>query len=1583
MPVNAWCQIGAVFNDNNGIYYEVTSETEVSVTYPDDYDPWGWTDNEYGYPSYNGDITIPANVIYEGKIYEVTSIGMAAFEACADLLSVKLPNTIRSFEANAFYKCTSLTSINIPSSIVSIGDRALQACACASIDLPEGLESLGYCAFYGCSFEYITVPSTVTFFDDAVFANCSNLIEVDFLSAISEFPTELFQNCSNLKKVSIPSTVTSIEKDAFVGCGNIQKVLLNNKTSVVDIKPNAFPASVFSNATLYVPAGKLSDYLGCGFANISDDAVVEVSVWPSPFGVGSVTGADIYQGGDEFTVVATPTSKYVFAGWEYPEDMDVIEENENSIKFSLSAEVASKYMASGIDIIAKFEKVKYTLSLVYDENDGVVTGATDGQLFEVDSKVTLTAVPNPGYHFLKFTDENDAVLASTAISSVATTDVVFTDNKTVKAIFEENPSYNVSLTVNGNAFGHVTGLRNEGIYLQGQEIALTAIPENHCKFAGWTVDGTNAGNDEELTIGDVDKDYAIVATFTEDPKSTLTIGVKDNIPGCSVGFVNSSFSSPQTLYVGETAAIIANAAPTHYHFVEWINAANGVQVSDQMTFVVEYGNDDLNYLAVYEEDPTYSIIVESDMPEASDLVETTYSGLYDADVQNLGFTVNTGYEFVSWEYGVTGGSTTSTSLDPSQNVVVNGNNMTYVAHFQKKSFNIVSEAENGSILLSANSAVMGAEITVDATPAEGYELVSVTTDQVGTDIVNGKFIMPASDVVVSATFKKHDYAITSGIIANGTISVASSAQMGEEVVVTPTPAAGYEFEAISTTPATIISGNKFTMPASDVTVNAAFKAIVYNVTAATPVNGKVDLSASSATIGTEVIVTATPDAGYVLESLTTNVEGVDVVDGKFSMPASDIEVSAVFKKVDYLIITGTTVNGSISVVEGAQIGEVITVTVTPDEGYELEGLTTSVEGLTVVDGQFTMPASDVTVYATFKLKEFNVIAAIAENGKIMTSVSKAVMNTPVTVATIAAEGYELDTIMTNIEGLKVADGGFTMPASDVTVSAIFKKVNYAITTSDIANGTVTVAESAQMGDVVEVIANPSLGYELEAISTIPELEVVDGKFVMPAGSVVVNATFKAIEYDITTATTTNGTLALSAEKATIGTVVSVIASPAVGYEVESITTNIEGLEVVDGKFIMPASDVVVNATFKAIVYKVNVAESENGSVTTSVQTATIGNEVVVAIDAAEGYELDKLMTNVDGLAIADNKFVMPASDVTVTATFKAVVYTVATVEVSNGSVALSAEKATIGTSVSVTATPDEGYELESVTTSIEGLNVVDGKFTMPASNVEVSASFKAIVYDVNVATANNGKVKVSSSTAIIGDELTVTVDPAEGYELESLTTDIEGLEIVDGKFIMPANNVTVSATFKVACETCKNKVEIASIFDWILVVDNNSLKEVYEGVSSEDVAWYRVVDDADEWCEGAQNEMGKPDEKVATGFYFADDNQSLLNTGDYYVVITLKNHMCKYITSDVVSYSSSNKMLLTPTSVRHGQTLTLTGLPSVNAVVNVYDVRGTLVKTMNTEGNSIMTFEAESVNGIYVVSVIADQYVKSIKYIVK
>ena len=162
------------------------------------------------------------------------------------------------------------------------------------------------------------------------------------------------------------------------------------------------------------------------------------------------------------------------------------------------------------------------------------------------------------------------------------------------------------------------------------------------------------------------------------------------------------------------------------------------------------------------------------------------------------------------------------------------------------------------------------------------------------------------------------------------------------------------------------------------------------------------------------------------------------------------------------------------------------------------------------------------------------------------------------------------------------------------------------------------------------------------------------------------------------------------------------------------------------------------------------------------------------------------------------------------ATPSATKYAVSFATVESGSFSASPSKAEAGAEVTLMATPAEGYAFNN-DWSVKGadetaIEVVDGKFTMPAQNVTVSGTFSKVAYTITKAAAENGSFIVKKgdaevTTAFKGDKLTLEATPAEGYTLGNWTvTYIDGetkksVSVNANTFYMPSANVTVSATF--------------------------------------------------------------------------------------------------------------------------------------------------------------------------------------------
>ena len=139
-------------------------------------------------------------------------------------------------------------------------------------------------------------------------------------------------------------------------------------------------------------------------------------------------------------------------------------------------------------------------------------------------------------------------------------------------------------------------------------------------------------------------------------------------------------------------------------------------------------------------------------------------------------------------------------------------------------------------------------------------------------------------------------------------------------------------------------------------------AVKYSINVVQPANGTVSASATSATAGTTIELTATPAEGYTLDYFT--LDGERINGDTFIMPARNVEVSAVFTANAYSITVVQPANGTVTASKlSAFFGEAVELTAVPDEGYELSHYV--VNGAANNGGTFTMPARDVIVTAVF------------------------------------------------------------------------------------------------------------------------------------------------------------------------------------------------------------------------------------------------------------------------------------------------------------------------------------------------------------------------------------------------------------------------------------------------------------------------------------------------------------------------------------------------------------------------------------------------------------------------------------------
>lgn len=172
------------------------------------------------------------------------------FNGCSSLIEINLIGCTSMKGSGSFKGCSSLTKVVMnPATInyTSIGTEAYEDCGSLTqlglipgeCTIPSTMESIGNDAFQRTAFTKVVMPNTVTTLGYNVFANNSNLQEVNISSALSSCGVCVFMNCTSLSVVNglENCALTSIPRDTF-NSTNLEVVVLSNK--ITNIGQTAF-----------------------------------------------------------------------------------------------------------------------------------------------------------------------------------------------------------------------------------------------------------------------------------------------------------------------------------------------------------------------------------------------------------------------------------------------------------------------------------------------------------------------------------------------------------------------------------------------------------------------------------------------------------------------------------------------------------------------------------------------------------------------------------------------------------------------------------------------------------------------------------------------------------------------------------------------------------------------------------------------------------------------------------------------------------------------------------------------------------------------------------------------------------------------------------------------------------------------------------------------------------------------------------------------------------------------------------------------------------------------------------------------
>ena len=514
---------------------------------------------------------------------------------------------------------------------------------------------------------------------------------------------------------------------------------------------------------------------------------------------------------------------------------------------------------------------------------------------------------------------------------------------------------------------------------------------------------------------------------------------------------------------------------------------------------------------------------------------------------------------------------------------------------------------NGSVVAMPQIAWPGDTVALTIQPEQDYMLTSWTAGEGVTQLGDSAFIMPLGDVIVTATFErvKH-HVIVSDSIMNGSVEVmpSSVAVYGDTIVVKANP----ESELYYFTRWTIIDSNgvelallplegdstSFVMPTCDVHVSAQFEQYVFLITNVAE-NGSIH-SEDSAVPTDTVPVTIVPAFDYELVNWSAGDDVTLVGDSAFVMPFHDVELTASFTRIRHHVVVSDSIeNGMVIISPDASAfvyGDTIKLVAETSDlydfvGWQIEGLSETVSDSSAIS--FVMPTNDVYVSASFVKKIFAIKAISSEGGMIVVD-SMASPRDTVRIELIPMDDYRLVEWSAGDDVVLLGDSAFVMPFNEVTLSAIFVRLEHQVKADAQGQGTIVegYATEAVFGDTITIVAKPDDGYRFDGwvsddLADLPADSILT--FTMPANDVHVTAIFKVITYAIIKSDEMlGGTFEVMGgyDEAAAGDTIVLCAMADLGYDFDG--WEIEGAEITyplaTTSFVMPTHPVTVKAIFK-------------------------------------------------------------------------------------------------------------------------------------------------------------------------------------------------------------------------------------------------------------------------------------------------------------------------------------------------------------------------------------------------------------------
>ena len=467
--------------------------------------------------------------------------------------------------------------------------------------------------------------------------------------------------------------------------------------------------------------------------------------------------------------------------------------------------------------------------------------------------------------------------------------------------------------------------------------------------------------------------------------------------------------------------------------------------------------------------------------------------------------------------------------------------------------------------------------------------------------------------------------------------------------------------------------------------------------------------------------------------------------------------------------------------------------------------------------------------------QYDLIILSTEGGKIATLGEGTVACNEGEVVNLVAEpeeGYQFVNWTGDVGDIADVNAATTTITvhDNCSVTANFEEVpeKHNLSISSTAGGSVAIPGEGEFaydeGEVVDLVAEAEEGFQFVNwtgdVDTIDDVEVASTTITVN-GDCSITASFGQIppeQWSLTTSSTAGGSVTVPGDGTftyDVGTVVSLVATPATGYQFVNWTGDVVTIANVEAASttVTMNGDYSVTANFERIPltgYTLTVAVSGSGLPSGVVQQHTYAAGTVVQIVATPpcGYQFVDWTGDVDTIADVNSSqtTITMNGDYFITANFAriTVTYYTLTVAVSGSgstSPAVGQHAYAAGTVVPIIATPAGGYRFVNWTGNVGTIANVNAASTIITMNGDyfITANFEAILagqYSLTTSSTTGGSVTAPGETTFTYDAGTVVslvATPATGYHFVNWTGNVGTITNVNAA----STTITMSGSYSV------------------------------------------------------------------------------------------------------------------------------------------------------------------------------------------